>query len=142
MRFWKGLEREDNLGEMTLFVESPVINNKVVSDVKKKLSENPDCTRVYFGAGGVCKPTTLVEVDCESLPDIECVAEIGESSPILRSSKVSMFNKIIVTRISQLLPPNAVFKVDDGSKLQVFSKDMEVDYSEVLDGKYSNDVDV
>lgn len=142
MRFWKGIEREDNVGTMTLFVESPIIDEDVIKATNEKLKLHPDCKRVYFGAGGVGQPTNLRRVEDVELPDVECVAEINENSPVLSTVNVLKFKKVIVTRLNNLMPKNAVFKVDNGRNLQVFTKDIEVDYSEVEDGKYSNDIEV
>lgn len=140
MRIWKGAEREDEEGKITLFVEAAVVDDYVVEIVKQKLKENPEVERVYFGAGGVTKRNTLLRViaDLSDL-QVEKVAEIHSRNvfPI----DTTKFDKVILTTPVEHLD-NIVPKIETTNKLRVFTKHLEVDFSEVQDGLYNNDEEI
>lgn len=55
IRIWKGKEVEPNgnIGRMTVFVETNVVNNKVLDELLVVLEEHQDIESIYFGAGEV-----------------------------------------------------------------------------------------
>lgn len=140
MRIWKGTEREDREGKMTLFVEASIIGDHVVEVVMEILQQNPDVERVYFGAGGVTEPESLCCVFADlSCIKVEKVAEIH--SERIKFFDVDIFDKVIMTTPVKSLE-KIVPKIQTNSVLKVFKEDLKVDFSEVENGCYNNDVEI
>lgn|SRR5574344_681644 len=140
MRIWKGTEREDHEHKMTLFVETKIVNQHVVEVVKEKLKENPDAVRVYFGAGGVTCPETIRSVTAD-LSEIKAEKVVEVHSRNIACIDPKVFDKVIMTTpvpsLEKIVP-----KIETEKVLKVFAADVIVDFSEVVDGCYNNDVEI
>ena len=141
MRIWKGTEREDNEHKMTLFVESQIVDGHVVKVVKEMINQHPDVERVYFGAGGVTNPDTTYLSCCGDLSDIKLEKVVEVHSAHVGFVDFKKFDKVILTTpVPQL--EKVVPKIETATRLEVFSSPMLVDFSEVENGCYNNDVEV
>lgn len=141
MRIWKGTEREDNEHKLTLFVEAKIVTNRVIEVVKQKIKQNPDVERIYFGAGGVTKPDTTFLYCCGDLSDIKLEKVVEVHSANVKFVDFEKFDKVILTTpVPQL--EKVVPKIETATRLEVFSSPLLVDFSEVENGCYNNDVEV
>lgn len=144
MRIWKGTEREDREGKMTLFVEASVVNEHVVDVVAENLQQHPDVRRIYFGAGGVDGENALLfvvpSVPLSKLHVDEIVAEVRHDRAKYIESR--LFDKLIVTMVVDGPMEKIVPKIQTNSVLKVFKEDLKVDFSEVENGCYNNDVEI
>ena len=141
MRIWKGTEREDNEHKMTLFVESQLVDGHVVKVVKEMIKQHPDVERVYFGAGGVTKPDKTFLGCCVDLSDIKLEKVVEVHSANVKFVDFEKFDKVILkTPVPQL--EKVVPKIETATRLEVFSSPLLVDFSEVENGCYNNDVEV
>lgn len=141
MRIWKGTEREDNEHKMTLFVESQLVDGHVVKVVKEMIKKHPDVERVYFGAGGVTNPDTTFLGCCVDLSDIKLEKVVEVHSANVKFVDFEKFDKVILTTPVQQLE-KVVPKIETATRLEVFSNPLLVDFSEVENGCYNNDVEV
>ena len=141
MRIWKGTEREDNEHKMTLFVEAQLVDGHVVKVVKEMIKQHPDAERIYFGAGGVTKPDTTFLGCCVDLSDIKMEKVVEVHSANVKFVDFEKFDKVILTTpVPQL--EKVVPKIETATRLEVFSSQLLVDFSEVENGCYNNDVEV
>lgn len=141
MRIWKGTEREDNEHKMTLFVEAQFVDSRVVKVVKEMIKQHPDVERVYFGAGGVTNRNTTYLSCCADLSDIQLEKVVEVHSANVKFVDFEKFDKVILTTpVPQL--EKVVPKIETATRLEVFSSPLLVDFSEVENGCYNNDVEV
>ena len=126
---------------MTIFVEAQIVDSHVVKVVEEMIKQHPDAERIYFGAGGVKKPDTTFLGCCVDLSDIKLEKVVEVHSDHVGLVDFKKFDKVILTTpVPQL--EKVVPKIETDTRLEVFSSPLLVDFSEVENGCYNNDVEV
>lgn len=126
---------------MTLFVEAQFVDGHVVKVVKEMIKQHPDVERVYFGAGRVTNRNTTYLSCCADLSDIKLEKVVEVHSANVKFVDFEKFDKVILTTpVPQL--EKVVPKIETATRLEVFSSPLLVDFSEVENGCYNNDVEV
>lgn len=86
MKVWKGIELEGSMkGKMTMFAKGEVIEGLIVVDL---LDQNPDCKRLYLGAG---------RVDTLQIQDLQLLASYCACNEIMVTHETSLANLAKVT---------------------------------------------
>lgn len=135
MRIWKGAEMEGrDKGKITLFVESFIINKRVINIIKYYANKEK-INRIYLGAG---KVDVWQVFDLNLLQGFEIIMEISAKN-FHRLTDREMYSQIIVRVDCNENDKNLRLKTDNGKEVQIYRSGIKNAIQDVVDGKYLND---